>query len=179
MPSDRLAEAYLAQGAEDLRAAKAVAAAGTAPSTLCMLIQMVFEKITKAALLESGYWPRDKVESTHRVLQSAAGSKLLQSLKLNSKMLGLHRNWDFLRLKLRELEDRHPQLYRQRARASEGGDAFARHGQLEYPWYEDGQARTPAKDLSLAKEINDPHSKWGAELLKLADELVRMFDDIF
>jgi hypothetical protein len=177
MPLDDLARAYLRQVAEDLEAAKAVAKQGTVYSTLCMLLQMAFEKITKAALLEGDHWPRSKAENTHKVLK--AGSRLLENLQRHSKVLGLHHNWDYLRQKLGELEDRHPQLYEQRSRASEGGDAFARHGQLEYPWWEGDDVRWPARDLNLAKELRDPKSRWGIQLLRLADELVWNFDDIF
>ena len=45
---------FLEQAREDLRAAWAVSAAGGSPSTLCMLIQMVFEKLAKAAYARSG-----------------------------------------------------------------------------------------------------------------------------
>jgi hypothetical protein len=43
------ADAYLAQAKSDLEGARALSAA--APSTLAMLVQMVFEKFAKAALL--------------------------------------------------------------------------------------------------------------------------------
>ncbi|MFB6262068.1 MAG: hypothetical protein ABEL76_00395 [Bradymonadaceae bacterium] len=180
MPTKPAARAYFGQAREDLAAAKAVAASGEAPSTFCMLLQMVFEKITKAALLEAGFWTWEKAASTHVALKSNPGTRLLGTLKRNAKILGIPAyRWDYLSLKLRELEDRHPQVYRDRARESERGNAFARHGQLEYPWKEEGEVRYPAGDLNLAKELRDPEQRWGAELLDLASTLIERFDEIF
>ena len=57
------AAAYLAQAREDLEAAKKLDT-GTS-GTLAMLLQMVFEKAAKAAMLRMGTLSLDKARSTH------------------------------------------------------------------------------------------------------------------
>lgn len=66
MASEReWAGAYLEQARADLGAANALAASGVAPSCLAMLLQMVFEKLGKAALLRTGSARIEDVTTTH------------------------------------------------------------------------------------------------------------------
>jgi hypothetical protein len=58
-------DAFLAQARADFAAADAVATSGIAPSWLAMLLQMVFEKLAKAALLRMRSADLEDVTSTH------------------------------------------------------------------------------------------------------------------
>lgn len=161
------ADAFRAQAAEDLRAAKALE--GRAPSVLAMLLQMVFEKLGKAALLRSGQIALRQARRSH-----AAASRMLAVLKRDKarrSILGAGNPYAFKDVlpMVRALERAHPQL-------AEPGQP-----QLEYPW-EAGpgaEIRWPARDLALARQLGGPRSLIGARLLKLASQLEQRFDQVF
>ena len=72
----RGANGFLAQARVDLQAAEVVAASGLATSTLAMLLQMVFEKLAKAALLRMRSISVAHATSTH-----ATAGRLLRTLQ--------------------------------------------------------------------------------------------------
>jgi hypothetical protein len=135
------AEAYLAQARHDLIAAERVT--GYAPSALCMLLQMVFEKAAKSALLRSGQISVAKACGSHK-----AASTLVQVLKRHREYLasigqGNPYQWKDVLPLVQELERSQPQL------AHEG----PQRPQLEYPWEDarDGGIRWPARDHPLVR----------------------------
>jgi hypothetical protein len=129
-------EAFLVQVEEDLRAAQAVANAGDAPAALCMLLQMVFEKVAKAAFLVRGMQYSQLRGKGHK-----AASSYAMLIKREQKMLatlgGDHwRNWLPV---IKELEEANPSI------AFNGGVQL--RAQLEYPWEDPvgGGIRVPAR----------------------------------
>lgn len=72
----RGANGFLAQARADLQVAEVVAASGLATSTLAMLLQMVFEKLAKAALLRMRSISVAHATSTH-----ATAGRLLRTLQ--------------------------------------------------------------------------------------------------
>ena len=161
------AVAYLSQAAEDFEAAKKLL--GDTPSVFCMLLQMVFEKVAKAALLQSGQLSLRKATTSH-----SAASRLVLFLKRNQEYLvslgqGNPYQWKDVLPLVQELERAHPQL-------SEQGLP-----QLEYPWEDraDMSIRWPARDLPIALRMRNPRDVSGPRLLKFAGQLVQQFDQLF
>ncbi len=149
---------FLEQAREDLRAAWSVANAPHASaSTLCMLLQMVFEKLAKAAYARSGkVVPRTHQAASHLFVllgRHPAGMSILQA---NPQV----------RQFVAELEAAHPSVA---ARQSQTWP------QLEYPW-EDvsaGVVRWPARDLPLARRVNDPRDRIALDCLMFASALAK------
>ena len=109
------ADAYLAQAREDLEGARIVGA--RVPSVFAMLLQMVFEKLAKAALLRSAGVTVQRAASTH-----VAASRLMLVLQRQPGImtpLGGPQVWRDVLETVPELERAHPQL--------------AEGAQLEYP----------------------------------------------
>jgi len=160
------ANAYRAQAAADLEAARLLQ--GEAPSVLAMLLQMVLEKLAKAALLRSGAMTFKNAARSH-----VAASRMILVLKRNQHLLagvgdrGSHAWKDVLPI-VQELERSHPQL-------------AAGRPQLEYPWQDTttGEVRWPAKDLPIANRFADPKSTEAARTTRFAMELNRAFDGLF
>lgn len=156
------AEPFLNQAREDLRAAWTIDRSEAA-STFCMLMQMVFEKLAKAAYARSGnHIPRSHRISSHLLLvlkRHPAGREIPQA---NAQVLGF----------IVELELAHPSSARLQPQP---------FPQLEYPWEdpEAGKILYPARDLPLAKRITDPQDRIASDLLKLASALANRFDEIF
>lgn len=160
------ADAYLAQASADLAAAKRVG--GQVPSVLAMLLQMVFEKMAKAALLRSGQMTVHQAHGSHR-----AASRMVAVLKRNRSMLltlggGYAHAWKDVLPIVVELERAHPQL-------AAGGP------QLEYPWEDPvrGDVRWPARDLPIAQRLAAPGELTGSRALKFASPLEKDFDQVF
>ena len=148
------ADPFLEQAREDLKAAWSVRPNHSA-STFCMLLQMVFEKLGKAAYARAG----NVVPRTHRVashlfavlLRHPAGTALL---RVNGNVQQF----------VAELEAAHPQV---------AGQQPQPWPQLEYPW-EDPAAGTvfcPARDLPLARRVRDPKDRIALDCLKFASAL--------
>lgn len=143
--------AFLAQAKEDLRAAWAVQSANC-PSTFAMLLQMVFEKLAKAAFAQSGGVPPRSHQVASRFFlllrRHPAGQKKLQA-------------WSHVEQFVRELEVAHPQVAK---------DCLP---QLEYPWVDPatGQVRCPASDLPLVRRIVNPRDRIALDCLKFATAL--------
>jgi hypothetical protein len=129
------AEGYLAQARADLAGARAMGSAS--PSTLAMLLQMVFEKYAKAALLR-----QNAVTLTWARTSHGAASRMLLVLRRQRTILaplGGAKVWEDVLWLVSALEAAHPQL------APLGGP------QLEYPWEDlHGQVRWPARDFRIA-----------------------------
>ncbi len=160
------ADAHLAQAAEDLTAAKKLG--GRVPSVLAMLLQMVFEKTAKAALLRSSEMTVAKARASHR-----SASRMVAVLKRNRSILHKigGRNayaWKDVLPVVTELERAHPQL-------SEGGP------QLEYPRQDvaTDEVLWLARDLPIAHRLGAPGDLTGSRTLKFATQLIKAFDEVF
>ncbi len=156
------ADAYLAQAREDLKGARLIGA--RVPSVFAMLLQMVFEKLAKAALLRSGGITVQGVCRTH-----AAASRMMLVLQRQRGLmapLGGPQIWRDVLETVPELERAHPQL-------SQGA-------QLEYPWESaNGTIQWPARDLRIAASLADPTSTRGGRVLSFASLLSQYFDELF
>jgi hypothetical protein len=144
-------DAFLQQAREDLKAAWSVPVQ-VSPSTLCMLLQMVFEKLAKAAYSRSGC----VVPRTHR-----AASHLFAILRRHPAGCAILQASPNVQQFVMELEAAHP------ANAAQQSQPCA---QLEYPW-EDEINNTilyPARDLPLARRVKDPRDRIAVDCLKLA-----------
>ncbi|RVU44720.1 hypothetical protein EA187_09255 [Lujinxingia sediminis] len=147
------ASAYVDQAREDLRVAQMLQ--GRHPSVLAMLLQMVFEKLAKAALLYSKKIDVEDAQRTHKAAES-----LMAIFRTHPRFLGVfpgtsQRRWLPTAKLVAELTRLHPQIAR-------GGP------HLEYPWErEDGTIGVPARDLEPLLE-----SLWGSpqgQLKRLSD----------
>jgi len=148
------ADPFLEQAREDLKAAWSVPANQSA-STFCMLLQMVFEKLGKAAYARAG----QVVPHTHQ-----AASLLFAMLLRHPTGVALLQTNGNVRQFVAELEAAHPQVAGRRPQP---------WPQLEYPW-EDPAAGTvfcPARDLPLARRVRDPRDRIALDCLKFASAL--------
>lgn len=137
---------------------------GASPSTLAMLLQMVFEKYAKAALLRSGTLDLAQVRRSH-----AAASKMAQLLWRHrpfKEMLGGAQVWADVLGIIPELERAHPQI-------------TGKGPHLEYPWEHNGNICWPARDLPIAQTLGRPESTLPLRILKFAQALGERFDAIF
>ena len=161
------ADAYLAQARADLEGAWALG--GTAPSVFAMLLQMVFEKLAKAALLRSGAVTVAWAQGTH----AAASRMVMVMLRERGRIapLGGPQAWQHVLSVVARLENAHPQVA---ARLGPGSP------QLEYPWEAVGGAiQWPARDLAVAASLGTPRNNLGAHVLRFASLLAERFDQIF
>ena len=160
------AEGYLVQARADLTGAHMALSAD--PSVLAMLLQMVFEKLAKAALLRTGAIDISFATSSH-----AAASRMVRAMKLQKGLiapLGGPTSWDDVLGLIESLERAHPDL--------------ARHvpgtPQLEYPWETaQGTIGCPARDLPVARSLSGPRTTFAMRVLKFTILLDRHFDQIF
>jgi len=163
--NDEWAKGYCEQARVDLQATQILVRKSGVDSTCCMLFQMVFEKIAKAALIQSECVTVDEARKTH-----AGATKMVKAIgnqRAHLRGEGIDPTTEALSL-VEELEKAHPQI-----------TADGPH--LEYPW-EDTTTREikwPERHLEVVRRIGDPLTGRGAELLKLADQLVRNFKKIF
>jgi len=144
---------FLEQAKEDLSAAYALQA--TSPSTFCVLLQMVFEKIGKAAFAGSGQVvPHDHEVATRffaMLLRFPNGKRLLTS-NGNAEAF------------IRQLELAQPSVAKRNSLPE----------QLEYPWEDAaGIIRTPCCDLGLARRISNPRDRIAADCLRFASSLIK------
>lgn len=170
------ADAFLAQGNEDLAAATRLDA--STPGTTAMLLQMVFEKLAKAALLKRGT-PLEELRHHH------VASRLIQTLVLNPLLLealggGNVNAWDDVLQTIKDLEDAHPSDPRdpkgKRVRRPEGKP------QLEFPWEDaapPNAIRWPSRDLPVAQLLADPASGKLERLFKFAAALSGQHGTLF
>lgn len=153
---------FLAQAREDLKAAWTMDK-NAAASTFCMLMQMVFEKLSKAAYARLG----NVVPHTHRVT-----SHLLVMLRRHPAAARIPQVVPGTLGFVAELELAHPQI---------AGHAMPPCPQLEYPWEnpQTGKVCSPAADLPFVKRVRDPRDRIAVDILKLASALEARFDEIF
>ncbi len=159
------ANAYLSQARVDLAAAALLAEHRGPRSVLAMLLQMVFEKLAKAALLRQG-----AVHVSWATTSHAAARGLVRALRVQRPLLqpiGGREAWRSALDLVDELERAHPQL------AADGAP------RLEYPWEDSSSlVRWPEQHLPLLRHL-EPTSTRGAQLLKFARMLEQRFDQVF
>jgi hypothetical protein len=164
MATDRdWADAYLAQATADLAGARRVGPAE--PSVFAMLMQMVFEKFAKAALLRSGSVNLGWALGSHR-----AASRMLAAMRVQRGLMdpmGGPKVWHDVLWAVEALERAHPAV-------AQGAP------QLEYPWETGvGVVQWPARDLAIAASMGNPASNLAARVMQFASALERRFDLIF
>ncbi len=152
---------FLEQAREDLKAAWAIPAEAS-PSTLCMLLQMVFEKLAKAAYARSGYAvPRTHQAATHLfavLLRHPAGAAILQASPNVQQFV-------------MELEAAQPSVASRQPQPCP---------QLEYPWEDpvNSTVHYPARDLSLARRVQSPCDRIVIDCLKFASAVEKQLTTI-
>jgi hypothetical protein len=153
--------ALLRQAREDLTAAELLAGCGGPASVTAMLLQMVFEKLAKAALA------RTDIQAFHAHRTShVAASRLVNIIKNHGKYIRLNYDWRDVLPMVQALERAHP--------------AVAKRGpHLEYPWEAGGEVALPSTHLSIVAQIADPRDLKTAKLFRFARELSKRFDELF
>ena len=162
------ADPFFAQATDDLRAAQALYLARV-PSTFCMLVQMTFEKLAKAALARKHIQPPKSHEVASRLLlllERTPGGTTLPGTSL-PLVFGA----------VRELENAQPAV----VASAMKGQGVPQYPQLEYPWENPatGTVEWPGRDLPIAKRMTDPRDPVGPQLLKLAKALEAQFNTLF
>ncbi|AGP41864.1 hypothetical protein [Sorangium cellulosum] len=153
-------DALLRQADADLHAAEALAREGGSASVLCMLLQMVFEKLAKAALARFDAQCFIAFRVSH-----AAASRLVSTIKNHGAFVDLRYKWRDVLPLVQALERAHPALAR-------GGP------HLEYPW-EAGDRMGLPEELPIVRQFDDPLDPKGPRLLRFARELHDRFDELF
>ena len=141
------ADAYRQQALAALEGARLVQ--GGEPSVLAMLLQMVLEKLGKAALLRSGMMTVDRAEATHQAATTM--TQVLGGSRRLCKKLGFNREYvrHILTPMVAQLESLNPSVARRR-----GG----RGPWLEYPWLDPGDdVRWPAQHLPGLEGFRPKH----------------------
>ncbi len=158
---------FLEQAREDLRAAEATYSSNS-PSTFCMLMQMIFEKLAKAALARKNIQPPKSHQVASRLLL------LLERTPSGTVLPGVSTTLAFAAV--RDLENAQPAVVNQIVK--NGG---AQYPQLEYPWKNPNTnfVEWPAKHLPIARRVADPRDPVGPQLLKLARTLEARFNILF
>lgn len=161
------ADPFLVQAREDLRAAEAAYNA-RCESTFCMLLQMTYEKLAKAAFARQGIQPARKHDRASRLLL------LLGKNPAGPMLPGYQRRVLDV---VQELENAHPAIV---------SNAMKKYGvpqypQLEYPWENSasGTVEWPAQHLPIVQRVRDPRQRIGADLLKFAHAIDTQFDALF
>jgi hypothetical protein len=156
------ADAYLAQARADLAGARLVGA--NTPSVFAMLMQMVFEKFAKAALLRSAAITLASARTSHK-----AASRMIGAMRLQRRLLapiGGPHVWHAAFEVVEALERAHPSVTQGAA-------------QLEYPWETmAGAVHWPERDLIIAARLGNPRSNLIAHVSDFASKLDRHFDAI-
>jgi hypothetical protein len=125
-----------------------------------MLLQMVFEKLGKAAYARAG----NVVPRTHQV-----ASLLFAMLLRHPAGVALVQANGNVRQFVAELEAAHPQV---------AGRQPHPYPQLEYPWEDAGKVLCPARDLPLARRVKNPTDRIALDCLKFASALEKQLTAI-
>jgi hypothetical protein len=159
--SERLwSDALLLQAQEDLSAVEILTERAGSPSVRAMLLQMVFEKLAKAALARVSIEEFKAHRSSH-----VAASKMVRLIKLNASYYDLRIAWKDVLPMIQELERAHP--------------ALAKRGpHLEYPWEQETIMGHPSQHL-IVQQLADPLDMRGPKLVRFARELCNKFNNIF
>ncbi len=134
---------------------------------VAMLLQMVFEKLAKAALLRKGALTIEKARTTHKASFLLIG--VLRRRSLDGRRFGFRHGaqWNEILNIVLDLERAHPQL------CPEGPH-------LEYPWESpDGEVRWPERHLEIIRRLSRPKERQGPVVIQLAGVLAREFDRFF
>ena len=134
------AKACRAQAAEDLKAAYRVG--DSAPSTHCMLLQMVFENLAKAALLAGR-----QIDVAVATRSHVAASRLCATIRLNPSVAPEIATQEKMLQLVERIEALHPQL-------AQLVDSAA--PRLEYPWEANGRVLWPAEHLEFSRTLCHP-----------------------
>jgi hypothetical protein len=160
LPARLWSDALLAQATDDLAAAQVLAREGGPASVLCMLLQMVFEKLAKAALARFDAQCFVALRTSH-----AAASRLVAAIKTQKDYVGFHYAWKDVLPLVQALERAHPAL-------AKGGP------HLEYPW-EAGTRMALPEEHWIVRQFDDPSDPKGPRLLRFAREICERFDELF
>ncbi len=142
----------------------------SAPPTFCMLLQMAFEKIGKAAAIRNESVSIDEVQKSHEAVQV-----LVRQFRTSRTSVDLldEKTADVMGVILKVLED----LERVHPSVQEGGP------HLEYPWEElrGGHAKVckPSTDLPVVQYLSKPESNLGQVMLTFGQAVFDNFDSIF
>jgi hypothetical protein len=131
-------------------------------ATICMLLQMFFEKYAKAVYhLQTGEFPPKKHKTAKIFLDTLRGSAKYCKMKKKPFFV-------YCCNCIEKLEKLQPA----NAKELKGMD---KSPQLEYPWSEDGVFFSPAKDLDLVKELRKEQSPIITRLFPFAKNLINDF----
>lgn len=161
-PGEEWCRALRRQAEQELHAAELLASQPGGPpfAVLAMLLQMVFEKLAKAALARA-----DVASFAAHLRKHSAASAMVEQLRVYSRHANLRHQWKEVLPLVLALERAHP--------------ALAQHGfHLEYPWEDDDGVHSP-EDLPVVRELADPRKPRAPQLLRFARELALRFDEIF
>jgi hypothetical protein len=162
LPPRLWVEPWSSQIRADLDAVDLLVRQGQRSSTVCMLLQMVFEKLTKLALNLG----RRPFPSEHKCVEHLIGV-----LKRSPRMPVVYLpNRDVLRFVL-YIEELNPSV----AKAKRAEDPLGAFPQLEYPW-EDlvaGKVMSPATDLPILSRLRDPDDQTLIRTIRFAHYLLR------
>lgn len=156
-PPRAWSDPFLEQAREDLRVAWAIPPKHRG-STFCMLLQMIFEKLAKAAYARSG----QVVPRTHK-----AASHLFAVLLRHPTGANILRTSPNVRAFVEQLENAQPSIACLAAQPCE---------QLEYPWEDPttGTVFHPEADLGLAKRTrNNPQDRIALDCLRFASAIAQ------
>lgn len=161
------AEPFLNQAGEDLRAAQACYDK-QCDSTFCMLLQMTFEKLAKAAIARGGQIP----PHSH-----STASELLLLLARDPRGPRVPGYGAVALDAIRELERSHPSYVANFIKQAKG----QQYPQLEYPWENPatGTIEWPSEHLPILTRLYDAEQRLGATLLKFARGLEEQFNALF
>lgn len=153
------ADAFHRQAEEDFRALMSMDQRG-APSTCCMLMQMVFEKLAKAKFAkETGQQPPHNHDIIRYILAR------LHNDPRYGKEIVLN---DSVKQFATELEIAHPSVVNNDKNAGKNAP------RLEYPWEDiNRQVLCPADDLPIAKRISDLCDPIMEEVLDFLDMFIK------
>lgn len=144
---------WSAQIEADLDAADILVKQGIRSSTVCMLLQMVFEKLTKLAYSLGGR----SFPNEHQCVDYLIGV-----LKRSPRYKDVYLPNRAVLAWVKDLEELNPSVVKARRdadRRAVASGALAQVGvypQLEYPWVDAGKVLSPAKDLPILAQIQHP-----------------------
>lgn len=158
------ADGYLEQARADL--AGVLLVQGGEPSVIAMLLQMILEKLGKAALLKSGHININAARGSH--LAATRMVRVLSRDRRACARLGWQPN--LVRGSVLPVVD---ELERAQPQVAGGGPC------LEYPWEDPaGVVRWPAKDLPLIGRFR-ARQQAGVRVLRFAKDLCSRFHQVF
>jgi len=165
---------FLDLATADLAAARACSGTSGCSATFCMLLQMTFEKLGKAAIARRTPLAAGLQEPPH---SHQTASRLLELL-LRSPGGAAVTPSASVRAAVVDLENAHPDVAKPNANLQPPKPQWP---QLEFPWIdpESGTVKSPTTDLPIVRRIGDPSDRIGVLLLKFADALVKDFNTLF